>query len=128
MCVSPLDTVNILDNNRPDIIMQEDQWFWSKITWPVGFKLNYGRMPGPTTKKLILLLDYRGGVDGRVWLVCTLTGSVGVIKFAQGKPDSPFSIQERLQKECDYWWLYDKVYLLLYYLLFCTYIKSILAT
>ena len=40
-------------------------------------------MPSASTKSLILLRDLRGGIHGRVWLACSRSGYVCVLKFAQ---------------------------------------------
>jgi len=96
---SPYDDVTLIDNNRPYIVMTDEQWSWRKITWPKKFKLNYNRMPAKSTKYFILLKDYRGGVDGRVWLICTFSGSVGVIKFSQKAGNA----ERYLKAECNIW-------------------------
>lgn len=39
-------------------------------------------MPSVNAKHYILLQDFRGGAHGRVWLACTTTGRVCVLKFS----------------------------------------------
>jgi len=48
-----------------------------------------------------LLKDFRGGADGRVWLVCSTAGNVGVIKFSQN-PDRNKG-REDLNNEASHW-------------------------
>lgn len=47
-------------------------------------------MPTLSTKRYILLRDLHGGVHGRVWLACSSSGRICVLKFPQqsGSEDS----------------------------------------
>jgi hypothetical protein len=77
------DTVAVtrIDSNRPYITMTKDAWLWERVKWGSDFRLNYKNMPSGQPKKLFMLEDFRGGVDGRVWLACTGLGEMCAIKF-----------------------------------------------
>ncbi len=105
MAASPHETVKLIDSERPYIIMTKDKWIWAKVKFPRNFALNYA-MPTSNTQKFILIADFRGGADGRVWMVCSMSGRVGVIKFPQEDEqrgeadDAPIA---RLKKELKHW-------------------------
>ena len=42
-------------------------------------------MPAANIKSLVLLRDLRGGMHGRVWLACSSSGNICVIKFSQNE-------------------------------------------
>jgi hypothetical protein len=94
---SPVEVVEFTSDNRPYITMTEDAWFWTKVKWGKKFKLNYKTMPSEQPKRLILLKDFRGGVDGRVWLACTTKGEMCAIKFDH--EDN----KEALEREATHW-------------------------
>ncbi len=104
MASSPHEKVKLIDSERPYIIMNKKEWVWAKVKFPRKFALNYA-MPMSNTQKFILIADFRGGADGRVWMVCSISGRVGVIKFPQEKEkgtetDAPIT---RLKKEQERW-------------------------
>jgi hypothetical protein len=78
---SDTETVKRIDPNRPYITMTKDAWLWEKVKWGRNFTLDYKTMPSGQPKKLFMLEDFRGGVDGRVWLACTGLGEMCAIKF-----------------------------------------------
>ena len=99
MYTSKCEPVKRIDPSRPYIKIDESSWYWTTYKFR-GFKLNYHAMPLVTARTFILLEDLRGGRDGRVWLVCTENGSVGVIKFAQvasSDMDTPEFRKKRLK-------------------------------
>jgi len=64
-------------------------------------------MPRSNCNTFILLSDFRGGADGRVWLASSLGGKPCVIKFFVGK--TPKERKEALTKELEIWTtLYSK--------------------
>jgi hypothetical protein len=80
---SPLKTVAEISNDRPYIVLNRDSWYWQKVQWKQGVKLNRHALPSKQVSKLILLRDLRGGADGRVWMACSTSGRVCVLKFAR---------------------------------------------
>lgn len=78
---SPTDPVKRISSDRAYIVLYKDVWKWEKVKWGKEFRLNYKQMPTDQPDKLILLEDFRGGVDGRVWLACTTKGEMCAIKF-----------------------------------------------
>jgi hypothetical protein len=57
-------------------------------------------MPTARANKFILLRDFKGGAHGRVWLACSGSGRVCVIKFSKL---SDVSGQESLAREAQIW-------------------------
>ncbi len=110
MCSSPHDKVELIDPNRPYIIMSKDQWRWAKMKFKPSFSLKYRNPPRRDTNTFILIADFRGGAHGRVWMVCSTSGRVGVIKFPQGREDVMKEPEigvalaiKRLKEERDHW-------------------------
>jgi hypothetical protein len=44
MYYSPCEEVKTIDNNCPYILMDEKQWWWSKVTFHSSFKLKSGKL------------------------------------------------------------------------------------
>ena len=77
-----------------------------------NFKLTF-KPPSKSTSNYILLRDYHGGRDGRVWLATSESGHLAVLKFLNKYPDEKKDkLNERAEKESKYWNLlgYDSVY------------------
>jgi hypothetical protein len=96
---SPTEVVKKISNNRTYITMSADGWLWEagKSLWTRNFTLDYESMPSGQPDKLVMLEDFRGGVDGRVWMACALSGEVCVIKFDHRNK------KEELEKEAENW-------------------------
>lgn len=94
---SPTNKVNRISSNRPYIAMYQDTWMWETVKWGNKFKLNYKKMPTSQPEKLYFIEDFRGGVDGRVWLACTPNGEMCAIKFDHEESKTS------LEKEANYW-------------------------
>jgi hypothetical protein len=105
MKYSPVIPVLSFDMKRSYIVMNESSWYWATILLPNDFYLKTAMKITPKTKTFILLQDFRGGVDGRVWLACTEKGNTCVIKFAQssGSGDSDEARKSRLEVESKNW-------------------------
>lgn len=82
MYCSPHDPVAEISNIRPYIILNNESWQWGKVAWKSN-KLNRHKLPSQSCKKYILLKDLRGGADGRVWMACSSSGLVCVLKFGR---------------------------------------------
>jgi hypothetical protein len=102
---SPIIPVKSFDEKRSYIVMDDSSWYWATILLPDNFTLKTAMNITKKTKKFIFLQDFRGGIDGRVWLACTEKGSTCVIKFAQsiGWADSDEKRRLRLEVESKYW-------------------------
>lgn len=111
MAASPVSEVQLVDPSRPYIIMDSTQWYWATVSFKhVGpsrrqFALNYSKMPTPSAGRFILLRDLHGGADGRVWMVCTEAGHVGVLKFGQlrERETDLSAVKARLEQEAQVW-------------------------
>jgi 16S rRNA C1402 N4-methylase RsmH len=57
-------------------------------------------MPTLRAKKFILLRDFRGGAHGRVWLACSASGRVCVLKFSKL---ADYLGEDSLHKEAKIW-------------------------
>ena len=86
------------------------QWYWGTVSFNSGRTsshsfLNYSKMPTRKANKFILLRDLHGGADGRVWMVCTEAGLVGVLKFGQFRErETDLSVvKARLEQEAKIW-------------------------
>ena len=55
-------------------------------------------MPTVSTKRYILLRDFYGGVHGRVWLACSTSGRICVLKFPRQS-----GTEESLRRELHIW-------------------------
>lgn len=106
MYYTKTEKIERFNPSRPYIVMDKDTWYWSTVKWNPSFKPNYHVMPKSQPKKLYLIEDFRGGVDGRVWLASTPKGEMCVIKFDHSDKF------DDLKKEADNWkTLYaDKTY------------------
>jgi hypothetical protein len=59
-------------------------FIWKYLPTEESFKLQYS-MPAINTTDFFLLDDYRGGNDGRVWLACSKSGRLVVIKLSKDR-------------------------------------------
>jgi hypothetical protein len=60
--------------------------------------------PPKNTSNYILLRDYHGGRDGRVWLATSESGHLAVLKFLDKNADeTKEKLKERAEKESKYW-------------------------
>ena len=70
-------------------------------------KLQWSRVP--RAKNLLLLEDLGVGHSGRVWLVCSKSGLVGVLKFSVAEPKKAWTgalddfREQKLQTELKWW-------------------------
>jgi len=66
------------------IMVMEKSWFWVSNPFRKGGAIpsfNTKTIPPASTRKYLLLTDLRGGRDGRVWVACSESRKVCVIKF-----------------------------------------------
>lgn len=108
MAASPVAPVQLVDRDRPYIVLDADEWTWTTLELPKGVRaerfLDYTRMPTRAAGRFLLLRDLHGGADGRVWMVCTTSGLVGVIKFGQPRDgEDREQRRQRLEKEAEVW-------------------------
>ena len=110
MAASPVSQVQLVDPMRPYIIIDSNQWYWATVYFNSGCTsrhsfLNYSKMPTRKANKFILLRDLHGGADGRVWMVCTEAGLVGVLKFGQFRERETdlAAVKARLEQEAKIW-------------------------
>lgn len=96
---SPNFQVNLIDSKRSYIQLTTNSWYWNVLP-SSGFTLDYGTLPARNTRQLFLLHDLRGGAHGRVWLACSASGKVCVLKFAQNKTEAG---EKLLGKEAAIW-------------------------
>lgn len=88
--------------NRYYIQLNERTYDWIKLPAD-GIVLSY-EPPPKQTRKYYLLQDYHGGADGRVWLACSTTGKLVVIKFGSRRGGlTEVDITTRLEQEAEYW-------------------------
>ena len=97
-----------IGNAQMVIQVTEDSFFWCKRPEAAASdKLQWKRVP--TSKKLLLLEDLGVGRSGRVWLVCSPSGRVGVLKFSVVVPGEGSNLtvvefrKEHVQKELGRW-------------------------
>lgn len=95
MYYSPRNPVNLVDANRCYIELSPKGWSWRRISFET---LNFLDFPTAGASRFLLLYDFRGGADGRVWLACSTTGRVCVIKFYNGNWK-----QADIERECSIW-------------------------
>mmetsp|Transcript_521 Transcript_521/g.739 ORF Transcript_521/g.739 Transcript_521/m.739 type:complete len:510 (+) Transcript_521:622-2151(+) len=100
MYCSPNFQIRLIDSKRNYIQLTTTSWFWNVLPSSESFTLDYGTLPAKNTKNLLLLHDLRGGAHGRVWLACSASGKVCVLKFAQHKTEAG---QKILEKEAAIW-------------------------
>lgn len=105
MYKSPISEVNLIDKNRPYIIIDEAQWSWDKIALNDETSLYHSVLP--TANKFTLLMDLREGADGRVWRACTDAGLGCCIKFPMrtrfGEDVTIMEQTEQIQEEAANW-------------------------
>ena len=100
----------LLSNDRSYILLDKKSWFWTSLQ-SADLKSIRKSMevslipPGKGTKKFILLRDYHGGADGRVWLAAGASnGQLAVIKFLRRARNRPKNDElTRIQKELAAW-------------------------
>ncbi|MHB1873112.1 MAG: hypothetical protein ACYCT1_20035 [Steroidobacteraceae bacterium] len=106
--------MQLIDSNRPYIIMDEQTWYWATI--PEFSKEEFvlsTRIPPKSVKKLVLLEDYRAGEDGRVWLTCSMKGNLCVIKFGSlDEKDPKVPLEQEAQRWREVWGLDARVIML----------------
>jgi hypothetical protein len=118
---SPREEIPLVDPNRSYIQLNETNWYWVHYNKALNLsqvhtqshKLILYQMPSTKAKGLVLLRDLRGGVHGRVWLACSTSGNVCVIKFSQDREASDllkheqtiwhdvWGLPARIQRFCD---------------------------
>jgi hypothetical protein len=100
MMYIPVLPIKLFDVSRPYIVVTEASWVWKSLKFPKKLRLRSREMPQTNTKQFCLLKDFRGGVDGRVWLACSTSGRACVIKFASN--EDHVSDDQQLQRlECE---------------------------
>jgi hypothetical protein len=99
-CAAELDPVPLISASRPYIVLTSDSWHWKN-----GLRVQLSLQPPPkSTKNFYLLRDFHGGADGRVWLACSLTGNIAVIKFQRRLHETETGDeQSRVNKEVKMW-------------------------
>jgi len=95
MSVAERSFPSLKDSSRPFVRVSEAGWLWQR-SLPFR-KLKLHVFPRSNAKTFILLHDLGHGVEGRVWLAATTTGSACVIKF------SLKNNEEALSRECNVW-------------------------
>ena len=100
----------LYSEDRCYIMICEDSWFWTTLnSTHLKAVRNVGRFslvpPKSNTKTFILLRDYHGGNDGRVWLAASVaSGKIMVVKFlSRLREDQVDNGMELVDKERDYW-------------------------
>jgi hypothetical protein len=100
---SPRAHVDLLDPKVDRICMNSDHWYWGRLSGVED--IDDTRMPRRDAADFVMLQDFRGGADGRVWRACTLSGIGCIIKFAHKKDenDTPADQRKRLEREALVW-------------------------
>ncbi len=94
---SLMNPVRLHDQNRCYIEISSTKWSWCCLK--NDFKgLNFSKFPSTKATSFLLLYDFRGGADGRVWLACSLSGCICVIKFYNGN----YKLDD-FNRECSIW-------------------------
>jgi len=88
--------VKLFDKNRCYIELTDKSWSW--VTLANINTFDFTKFPTLNASNFLLLFDFRGGADGRVWLACSTTGRVCVIKFYNGNWG-----EKDIQRESDIW-------------------------
>jgi hypothetical protein len=98
-----LSPVALIDASRSYIVTNEKSWYWARLSLSKpDTRLSSTAMPKSNTQQFWLLKDFRGGVDGRVWLACSRSGAACVIKFSVGQ-GSDDDKKARLEQEMKLW-------------------------
>jgi hypothetical protein len=80
----------------------ENSFYWDRLdTANVGLG-KWDCCPSSRTKNLYLLEDLGVGATGHVWLACSATGAVCVLKFIKDQRDMGRAL-EVLKRECEWW-------------------------
>jgi hypothetical protein len=95
MYYMPMDPVSLI-GRECFIEISNESWAWRRRIFT---ELNYMQFPTRKAKSFLLLHDFRGGADGRVWLACSSAGRVCVIKFYYGEKD----LRTKIALECKIW-------------------------
>ncbi|CAN0211480.1 unnamed protein product, partial [Ectocarpus fasciculatus] len=82
----------LLSDQRSYIFLNSQSWFWTSLSSTKLRKIrdrkSFSLVPPRSCSKFILLRDYHGGADGRVWLVASASsGNLAVIKFHRRMKD-----------------------------------------
>lgn len=95
--------VPLLGKSRAYICATEESWFWVS-TLPNIEELVID-MPTEVSKKYYFLRDFHGGADGRVWMACSPSGNLVVIKFLDGDKMNELLVDQ----EVEHWHNLDHV-------------------
>ena len=102
------DDADLIGSGQMVIQLTENSFFWCKRPEKAGLKhLRWSEVPRAT--KLLLLEDLGVGHSGRVWLVCSGNGLVGVLKFSVANPPTHWSgtledfRNDYLKRELKWW-------------------------
>jgi hypothetical protein len=100
----------LLSNDRSYILMDKNYWFWTRLhsndMKSIRKSMEVSLLPpGGGTRRYILLRDYHGGADGRVWLAAGASnGQLAVIKFLRRVKSRPKDDEsKRMKREIDAW-------------------------
>lgn len=90
----------LVDSDRPRCCVSETPPYqWVRLA--SAFSLQLLQPVHANSKRLLLLQDYRGGADGRVWLVAAeSSGALGVLKFPRAHL---VNRQKALEQEAAVW-------------------------
>jgi hypothetical protein len=80
MYYSPIIPSPLLSKDKVYIKLDQEGWCWVTFHNSVT-ALDYENFPTKRATSFLLLSDFKGGADGRVWLACSTSGKVCVIKF-----------------------------------------------
>ncbi len=89
----------LVDTLRPRLCVSEaPPYQWVRL--PPSFTLQLLQAAHASSTRFLLLQDYRGGADGRVWLVAAeSSGALGVLKF----PRRHLANRKLLEAEAERW-------------------------
>jgi hypothetical protein len=98
--------------SRQLVFLSTTSYYWKAFSARDGFKPDWTRMPKKTAKSVFVVKGFSSSSKSRVFLACTETGAVCVIKtIRRGSVETEKSVhdamQKKLQKELDCW---KKVY------------------
>ena len=75
----------LLSDQRSYIYLDRSSWFWTSLISTemrnIRAKMRLSLVPPAYNGNFVLLRDYHGGADGRVWLAASTNGNLAVIKF-----------------------------------------------
>jgi hypothetical protein len=102
--------MQLLSDQRSYILLDSQSWFWTSLSSTelkkIRTNMRFSLVP-PLSRcnKFILLRDYHGGADGRVWLAASVSsGNLAVIKFHRRIKDGDAG-QDRavIKQEVEVW-------------------------